>query len=106
MTERNYDAIGWGIFFIWIGICYLVGFSFAVLMLGAGIIILCVQLARKFSNLKLEGFWFIVGLLGIIGGLWSLLKIQFDLIPILIIVAGVLLLISALTGKKSKEVTP
>lgn len=101
MTDRNYDGIGWGLFFIWIGICYLVGFSFAVLLLGAGIIIVCVQLARKFSNLKFEIFWFIVGLLGIIGGLWSLLKIQFELIPFLIILAGVLLLVSALVGKKS-----
>ncbi len=105
MTDRNYDALGWGLFFIWIGICYLAGLSFMVLLLGAGIIIVCVQLARKFSNLKFEVFWFIVGLLGIIGGLWKLLNIEFDLIPILMIIAGVLLLISALTGKKSKEAT-
>lgn len=101
MTERNYDGIGWGLFFIWIGICYLVGLSFAVLLFGAGIIIAGVQLARKYSKLKLEGFWLAVGFIFIIGGLLNLLNIEFNLIPILIILAGVLLLVSALMRKKS-----
>jgi hypothetical protein len=103
MTDRNFNAVGWGLFFIWIGICYLAGISFAVGILGVGIILLGVQLARKLSNVKSETFWVVVGILFVIGGIWDLLKIQFDLVPILILIAGVLLLISAFTGKKSTE---
>jgi hypothetical protein len=103
MTDRNFAAIGWGLFFIWIGICYLAGFSFSVGILGVGIIILGVQLSRKLSNVKSEGFWVVVSILFIIGGIWDLIKIQFDIVPILIIIAGILLLISAFTGKKSTE---
>lgn len=100
MTEKNLEAAGWGLFFVWIGISFLAGFSFAVGLLGVGIITLGVQLARKYSNLKLEGFWIIVGLLFIIGGIWELLKIEVELVPILIIVAGLLLLISVFKRKK------
>lgn len=100
MTEKNFAAVGWGLFLIWIGICYLAGFSFGVGILGVGIITLGVQLARRASDLKFEGFWVVVGILFILGGIWNLFKIHFDLVPILILIAGVLLLISVFTGKK------
>jgi len=103
MTERNLDSIGWGIFFIWIGICSIAGFSFAVGLLGVGIITLGVQFARRFSNLKFEGFWFFAGILFLIGGLFGLFRIEFDLIPIILIAAGVLLLFSVIGRKKSAE---
>jgi len=94
MSEKNFDTIGWGLFFVWIGISFLAGFTFAVGLLGVGVITLCVQLARKFSNLKLNGFWIVVGLLFIIGGISELLEIEFQLVPVLIIVAGLVILIS------------
>jgi len=100
MTEKNFDAVGWGLFFVWVGISFLAGFTFAVGLLGVGVITLGVQLARKFFNLKLDGFWFVVGFLFIIGGIWELLKIEIQLVPILIIVAGLVILISVLRGKK------
>ena len=101
MTEKNIEAAGWGLFFVWIGISFLAGFSFAVGLLGVGIITLGGQIARKFSNIKLEGFWVVVGILFIIGGIWELLKIEVQLVPILIIVAGLVILISVFRGKKN-----
>lgn len=100
MIEKNLEAAGWGLFFIWVGISILAGFSFAVGLLGVGIITVGVQLVRKFYNLKLEGFWLIVGLLFIIGGIWELLRIEVQLVPILIIVAGIVILISIFKHKK------
>lgn len=100
MTEKNIAAVGWGLFFIWVGISLLAGFSFTIGLLGVGIITLGGQVARKLSNLKLEGFWVVVGLLFIIGGIWELFKIEIDLVPILIIVAGVVILISVIGGDK------
>jgi hypothetical protein len=103
MTEKNFGALGWGLFFIWVGICYLAGLGFTVGLLGVGVIILAMQLVRMFSNIKFEVFWIVVGILFVLGGIWDLLNIEFDLVPVLLIIAGVLLLISALTGKKSAE---
>lgn len=101
MTEKNIEATGWGLFFVWIGISFLAGFSFAVGLLGVGVITLGGQMARKVSNIKLEGFWVVVGILLIIGGIWELLKIEVQLVPILIIVAGLVILISVFRGKKN-----
>ena len=101
MTEKNLEAGGWGLFFIWVGISILAGFSFAIGLLGVGIITLGVQLVRKFYNLKLEGFWFVVGILFILGGIWELLKIEVQLVPIIIIVAGIVILISVFKPKKA-----
>lgn len=101
MTEKNIEAAGWGLFFVWIGISFLVGFSFAVGLLGVGVITLGGQMARKLSNIKLEGFWVVVGILFIIGGIWELLKIEVQLVPVLIIVAGLVILISVFSGKKN-----
>ena len=42
----------------------------------------------------------IVGSIFVLGGIWKLLKIEFDLLPILIIVAGLVILISVIKGKK------
>ncbi len=103
MTDKKFAAVGWGLFFIWIGICYIAGLTFTVGLLGVGIIILGLQLARMFSNVKFEAFWLVVGILFVLGGIWNLLKIEFDLVPILLIIAGLLLLVSALTGKKENE---
>ena len=63
MVEKNSEAVGRGIFFIWLGISFLAGFSFAVGLLGVGIITVGVQLVRKSYNPKLEGFWLVVGIL-------------------------------------------
>lgn len=97
---KKLDVTGWGLFFIWIGIAFLANFGFAIGLLGVGIITLGGQVARKHFNLKAEGFWVVVGLLFVLGGIWELLQIKFSLVPILIIVAGVVMLVSALWGKR------
>ena len=54
--EKKLDMIGWGLFFIWIGIAFLVEFGLGVGLFGVGLIALGVQAARKYLNLKPEGF--------------------------------------------------
>ena len=100
MTQKNLEAVGWALFFIWIGIAILADFGFAIGLFGVGIITLGSQTARKYFNFKVEGFWVIAGLLFVLGGIWELLKIEFDLLTILIIVAGLVILISVIRGKK------
>ena len=100
MTQKNLEAVGWALFFIWIGIAMLADFGFAIGLFGVGIITLGSQTARKYFNFKVEGFWVIAGLLFVLSGIWELLKIEFDLLPILIIVAGLVILISVIRGKK------
>ena len=95
-------AVGWGLFFVWIGIAWLLNVGTGIGLLGVGIITLGMQAVRKYFNLKLEGGWVVVGILFVLSGLWELFKIEqpLPLVPILIIVAGIALLIPIIRGKK------
>ncbi len=91
---QKLDAAGWGLFFIWVGVALLMDLSWGVGLLGAAVITLLGQAARKYFGLALQGFWIVVGLLFLAGGVWELYKVEVDLVPILLIVAGAALLIS------------
>ncbi len=97
---RALEAIGWGLFLIWIGIALLSDFGWGVSLLGVGIITLGGQMARKYFNLRVELFWITVGVLFLLGGVWELFEIRLGLTPVLIIVAGILFLLSPLLGRK------
>jgi uncharacterized membrane protein len=75
--------------------------SWGVGLLGAAVITLAGQAARKYFRLTLQGFWIVVGLLFLVGGIWELYKVEVDLVPILLIVAGAALLVSIfVTGRR------
>ena len=65
-------------------------------MLGIGVITLGVQVARTRYGLKTETFWIIVGILFVLGGLWQLFEPDIPIIPILLIVAGLIVLLSVM----------
>jgi hypothetical protein len=45
--HRQLDAIGWGLFFIWIGIAILTGLGWGAGLIGVGVIILVKLLVRE-----------------------------------------------------------
>lgn len=96
--NRKLEAAGWGLFFIWTGIAFLGDVGWGAGLLGVGILTLGIQAARKYFDLKLEGFWVAVGILFVMGGVWKLFNIQLGLLPILCIFAGSVLLVSMLVG--------
>jgi hypothetical protein len=96
------QVVGWGLFFIWVGIAVLTKIEVGIGLLGVGIITLGMQAVRKYFNLKLEGFWVIVGLLFVIGGIWALFEPKVPLLPIVLIVAGLALIFSIFRGKRAR----
>ncbi|NIM13166.1 MAG: hypothetical protein GTO45_13690 [Candidatus Aminicenantes bacterium] len=94
------DAIGWALFFIWVGIAFLAELPTGVGLLGVGVITLGGQAARKYFHLEAEGFWVVVGSLFVLGGVWELLNLKIELIPVLCVVAGFALLVSIFRDKK------
>ena len=92
------SAAGWGLFIIWIGISFLASLAAWITLLGIGVITLGMQVIRKSVGLSLEGFWVVVGFLFVLGGIWALLGTTVPLLPILLIVAGVVLLFSIFIG--------
>jgi len=98
--SKKLDVTGWGLFFIWVGIALFINLDLGVGLLGVGIIILGGQAARKYFGLKLEGFWIVVGFLFLIGGLYEIFEAKLPLVPILLILAGLLLLVSTFWGRR------
>lgn len=85
---------GWALFFIWVGIAFLLNVDIGVGLLGIGLITLVMQVLRGINRLKLEWFWIVVGVLFLAGGIWELAEPRIPVVPVLLILAGVLLLLS------------
>ena len=98
---RRLDAIGWGAFFVWVGIAVLADIGVGIGLLGVGIITLGGQALRRTNALPLEGFWVVIGTLFLVGGMWEMFSIQVGLMPLLLIAAGVLIVTAALKPKHS-----
>lgn len=96
VVTHKLDAAAWGLFFVWVGVALIANIGWGLGLLGVGVITLGGQLARRSFGLTVEGFWVVAGLLFVLGGVWELLGIEYSLVPIVSIVAGVALLLSAL----------
>ncbi len=92
-------AVGWGLFFIWIAVVLLQDYGTEIGLLGVGIITLVMQIGRKIAGLAMEGFWVVVGVIFVGGGLWAIYEVNFPLIPVALLVAGLLILLSVLRRK-------
>jgi len=90
------ETAGWGLFFIWIAIAFVADVGNGVGLLGVAVIILGGQVARKSMGVHLEGFWLVVGVLFLLGALWELFAVELPLVPIVLGLAGVVLVLSAL----------
>lgn len=95
VLANRLGGVGWALVFIWIGVALLVEFAASVTLLGIGVITLGVQLARRSVGLSFEVFWLVVGFLFVLAGVWDVLgSPEVQLLPILLIVAGVVGLLS------------
>jgi hypothetical protein len=85
---RKLDSIGWGAFFVWIGAVLLAEVSAGWTLTVIGLIMIGVQLSRLLFDLRLEGFWMIVGGCFLLGGVGQMLGARMDVVPVLLIIAG------------------
>ena len=98
---KRLDAAGWGTFILWVGIALMWDVGWGVGLLGIGLITLAGQAARQYVRLKPEGFWVVVGALFLIGGLGALYQLDIPMGPIVLMVVGLTLVISAFTDRRS-----
>ena len=90
---RRFDAAGWALFFIWVGVAWLADVSVAVGLLGVAAITLGMQAIRKISGVPVEGFWVLVGLGFAVAGSWQWFDVEKPFAPIVLIAIGVALLL-------------
>jgi hypothetical protein len=92
--DRKIDTAGWGLIFLWIGIALLARVGWGVGLVGAGVITLAAQGWRRLRGAKVDRFSLLVGILFATVGVWNVLDVRADLVPLLFIAAGVALLAS------------
>lgn len=88
-------AIGWGTFFVWLGIALLADLGWGFGLLGIGLIALGAQAARWLMRLRLEGFWLLFGVGFVIAGSSRLVGAPLPPIPVVLVLAGLTLVIAA-----------
>jgi hypothetical protein len=93
------EAIGWGLFLVWVGVAFLADMGWGWGLLGIAIIILGEAAVRWRLDLKIGGFWIACGLVFLLGGLWELFRIPWPLVPVLIILCGLAVLWGVLSGR-------
>jgi hypothetical protein len=96
---KKVEEVAWGLFFIWVGVVLLAELGWGVGLLGIGILVLGGQMARKQMALQLEIFWLVIGTFFVLGGIWNLLGIRVSLMPVVSLLAGIALLVSAFLAK-------
>ena len=94
------DSTGWGLFFLWVGVSFLLDLGWGIGLLGVGILTLAMQVVRRGFGLEYEGLWVLVGGAFMLAGVWDLAAINVSLAPILFIGCGVIILVSALRRKR------
>ncbi len=97
---KKLESLGWGSFIIWVGVSILFSINFSITLLGVGLITLAFQVLRRNNNLPTEGFWVVAGFLFVFAAVWGMLNMVFPLIPIIIIVAGIVIISQALKKKE------
>jgi hypothetical protein len=98
-AAQKLEAASWGVFFIWVGICFLMDVGWGIGLLGVGLITLGGQVGRQFFGLPLEGCWVVMGLFFLLGGIWDLAKIEISLVSVALVVVGAVLVLSAVRGR-------
>ena len=99
----NLDAVGWALFFVWVGTAWLANVGLGVGLLGVALVTLGMQAVRRFSAVKVEGFWVVVGLAFAVGGIWEVLDVETPLAPIFIIAVGLGLLFWGMWPKSKRK---
>ena len=101
VRNKRYAAIAWGSLFLLLGILMLIpGDQNGIFILGAGVILLGLNLARSLSGIRVSAFSITLGALAVVLGLYALLRpllgaphIEVDIIPLVLIVVGLYVLI-------------
>lgn len=96
--EKSLVLASWGFFLIWTAIVKLGGYGSGAVLLGAGIILILCQGVRRLLSLPVEGRWLLAGILLFSAGLWRSIGADLQLLPLILLGAGVAFLVSSWRG--------
>jgi hypothetical protein len=100
--NKRYETIGWGLFLIMIGGLWLVPderIPEGTWLIGAGVIMLGLNLARLLSGIKMSGGTIVLGLIALGSGLADVFGADLPVFAILLIVVGLGILLKPVMEK-------
>jgi len=103
--NKRLEAIGWALFFIMIGGLMLVPegkLSSEAWLIGVGVIMLGINLARRFIGIQVDKCGVIIGILALAFGISGSFGLDLPIFPILLILIGVNIIRNILF-KKAKD---
>jgi len=101
--NKRLETIGWALFLIMIGGMGLVPATLVpggTWLIGVGLIMLGLNVARYLSGISMSGFTIVLGILALLSGIGDFLRVQLPLFPILLILVGANILLKPLFEKK------
>jgi hypothetical protein len=110
IQNRNFETIAWGALFIWWGITELVKtLPEGTGIIGIGLILLGLNLARHLNGIAISGFTTTVGILALVWGVLELagaflsLPFEIPIFAILLVTLGLIVLARELKEGRSNQ---
>ena len=90
--DKQLDTIGWGLFFIMIGVLWLLPEGTVpedTWLIGMGAIIFGVNGIRYLYGIRIQGFWTVIGIISLIFGISGVFSLELPIFQVLFIVFGI-----------------
>jgi hypothetical protein len=98
--DRRLERIGWALFLIMIGgIALIRNVPQGAWLVGTGLIMLGLNLARYLSGIRMSSFTVIVGVLAVLLGVGGVTGVDLPFFPILLILIGADILVKVVTRR-------
>jgi hypothetical protein len=101
--DKRLDSIGWGLFLIMIGGLWLAPEGLVPegsWLIGTGAIILVMMGIRYLYGIKINCFWFVMGIVALAFGISDVFGLNIPVFPILIIIIGASVVLTPFLKKK------
>lgn len=101
--DKRLESIAWGLFLIMLGGLWLIPeerVPEGMWLIGVGLIMLGLNLARYLNGIRASGFTIVLGILALGSGISDVAGIDLPVLPILIILVGANILYKALMRKE------
>ncbi|PKO11965.1 MAG: hypothetical protein CVU39_26595 [Chloroflexi bacterium HGW-Chloroflexi-10] len=103
--NQRIESIGWGLFLVMIGGIWLVPDRFVpqgTWLVGAGLILLGLNVARYIKGIRMSGFTLFLGAVALLSGAADFLRVDLPLMPIFLILIGANIILKPMIEKYPK----
>ncbi|MBN2057763.1 MAG: hypothetical protein JW782_03100 [Candidatus Saganbacteria bacterium] len=98
------NTVAWALFLVMIGGLWLVPEGTvpeSTWLLGVGLILLGLNLARAMNKLSISWFIVVLGVVAVVGGIVGFMGLQISIFPLILIVIGITIILETLAKKET-----